>query len=821
MKKDNVKLRNTAISLMLLCSVCSSAEDIKVEKARMAGPYAVPSPVLIDSVTLNNKAFSHDQLLDTPIEYESLKGKTATAFANAAKPAVGTLNAIGFSFTANTYTPVEVKVEGASKYKVYIAGSEGEKTSLCPGQYNVLVKYIADSTAVNVTLHTDKDGAIALDDAAQKRSFSLDDNMEMKRYYDIYLSPSGKYLFTRYYHFDHNGKNIYESKITETATGKVIRSDATGLHWMPNSDACYHIDNIDGKRHLVVTDLITGKDRTIATDVPEGEITMSPTEDFLIYNIVTEGPKKQEGVYEVVHPNDRQPGYRTRYNLGIYDLKTGIARPLTYGYHSVYLDDISKDGKYILFSVATDSIGKRPSEVSTFYRLELATMKAEKIIDGDGFCSKAFFAPQSVNRVIVRGTAEAFDGIGKNVPEGMIPSMYEYQLFSLDINSRKVTPLTKDFNPSVQDIDVTAYDGQVYFTAENKDSLSLYRLNPKTNEISFVNQPIEVISGITLAKKAPMMAVSGSSICTSDRVYSLTLGKKNTATLVDDINKERMAELQLGTCYPYVCHSKRGYDITGFYLLPANFDSSKKYPVIVEYYGGCAPTSRRFGGGSHYPYHYRNALGYIIFVVNPGGASGFGQEWAARHVNTAGEGIAEDIIEATECFADSNSWVNKDKIGCVSASYGGFMTQDLLSKTDLFACGISHAGISSHTSYWGEGYWGYSYSEVSMANSYPWTRKDLYVDRSPIYNANKIHKPILFTHGTADTNVPIGESIQMYTAMKILGVPTAFVMVEGENHGIMDYSKRKKWINTMMAWFKRWLQDDDSWWNAMYPEVKQ
>lgn len=334
-------------------------------------------------------------------------------------------------------------------------------------------------------------------------------------------------------------------------------------------------------------------------------------------------------------------------------------------------------------------------------------------------------------------------------------------------------------------------------------------------------QPLEVVTGVTVAKHAPLIMVNGTSECIPDRIYSISLGKKYQTSLVEDLNQERMEELQLGECKAYSCKSSRGYDITGFYLLPANFDSNRKYPVIVEYYGGCSPTSRRFGGGSHYPYHYWNALGYIVFVVNPSGASGFGQEWAARHVNTAGEGVAEDIIEATEWFADNHSWVNKEKIGCVSASYGGFMTQTLLSKTDLFACGISHAGISSHTSYWGEGYWGYSYSEVSMANSYPWNRKDLYVDRSPIYNADKIHKPILFTHGTADTNVPIGESIQIYTAMKILGVPTAFVMVEGENHGIMDYAKRKKWINTMMAWFQRWLQDDDSWWNAMYPEIKQ
>jgi dipeptidyl aminopeptidase/acylaminoacyl peptidase len=144
------------------------------------------------------------------------------------------------------------------------------------------------------------------------------------------------------------------------------------------------------------------------------------------------------------------------------------------------------------------------------------------------------------------------------------------------------------------------------------------------------------------------------------------------------------------------------------------------------------------------------------------------------------------------------------------------MTQWMLTKTDIYAAGISHAGISDHTSYWGEGYWGYNYSEISMANSYPWNRKDLYVDRSPLFHADKIHTPLLFTHGTADTNVPPGESIQMFTALKLLGCPTAFVMVEGENHGIMDYHKRQKWINTMTAWFNRYLKKDDSWWNAMY-----
>ena len=93
----------------------------------------------------------------------------------------------------------------------------------------------------------------------------------------------------------------------------------------------------------------------------------------------------------------------------------------------------------------------------------------------------------------------------------------------------------------------------------------------------------------------------------------------------------------------------------------------------------------------------------------------------------------------------------------------------------------------------------------------------MYTLQSPLFNADKINTPILFLHGTADTNVPIGESIQMFTALKLLGKPTAFVQVEGENHHILDYDKRILWNNTIYAWFAKWLKDQPEWWDALYP----
>ena len=146
------------------------------------------------------------------------------------------------------------------------------------------------------------------------------------------------------------------------------------------------------------------------------------------------------------------------------------------------------------------------------------------------------------------------------------------------------------------------------------------------------------------------------------------------------------------------------------------------------------------------------------------------------------------------------------------------MTMYLQTKTDLFAAAVSHAGISSVTSYWGEGYWGYSYNSVAAAGSYPWNNPDLFTKHGALFNADKIKTPLLLLHGTVDTNVPVGESIQLYNALKILGKPVEFITVDGENHFISDYPKRELWHNSIMAWFARWLQDSPAWWNDLYPE---
>ena len=810
-------MKKSILCVGALCmGLWASAENIEVKSFRYAGPYAVQQPFMIDSVDVNSKAFAMKKFLDTPLSFESLK--EATSFSGDVLPATEghALHLLEFTLQNTAYAKAKLNIEGLKNYQLYVDGKkqEGTELTLEPSTHPVVIKYLSEggkADSLKVSVEAEKDGLITLREDG-KRLYTLEDVLHGTRFSGVSLSPNGKFLIASYQTTREGGKSSGTTKVTELSTGKVLAQRNERLQWMPRSNRYYYTRNGVEGRQLVVVDPASGQEQVLADKLPEGYFQVAPTEDYLLYSLTQEGPKERKEIYEVIEPDDRQPGWRDRSYLAKYDLKSGLMQPLTFGYHNAWAVDISQDGRYVLMMTQQSRLTQRPTSLSSLYRLDVQTLKADLLVDKDGFISNAKFSPDG-NQVLVVGSPEAFNSIGKKVKEGQIPNMYDYQMYMLNVGDKKVTPLTVDFNPSVQQVVWSKADGQIYFNAENRDYVSLYRMNPANGKIQQVKANEENVKGFSMSASAPSLVYYGQGTMNSDRLYQLDT-KKDKQVLVEDLSKEILKDIQLGECHDWNFINSKGDTIYGRYYLPPYFDANKKYPMIVNYYGGCSPTGRNFE--SRYPHHAYAALGYVVYVVQPSGASGFGQEFGARHVNTAGEGPAQDIIEGTKKFCEAHAFVNSKKIGCIGASYGGFMTQYLQTKTDIFAAAISHAGISDHTSYWGEGYWGYSYSEVSMAGSYPWTRKDLYVDRSPLFNADKIHTPLLFVHGDVDMNVPVGESIQMYTALKLLGRETAMVLVTGQDHHIVEYGKRIQWQNTIWAWFAKWLQDDATWWNAIY-----
>ena len=808
-------MKKLLLSLVALTGcLFANGETMKVNRFKYAGPYTVNQPYMADQTDVNGKTYNEKGILDTYLSFTSLENAQFTGQTPADTPE-NTLNLIGFTLKNERFAKGEIKVEGVENYAVYVNGKKlsGSKLELIPASHSIVVKYIAQKDAPQISIECQQDGILSLREDGF-RDYTLQDVLHGTRFGGVSLSPDGKYLITNYSTGLPNGKSERSTTLTELATGKVSTPMGQGAKWMPKSNLYYYIQTSPhGQRNIITVNPATGKENIFAANIPDGSFTVSPAEDYLLYTLEQKGPEERAEIYQVLEPDDRQSGWRNRTYLAKYDLTSGMMQPLTFGYRNIWASDISADGKKMLFMESHTRLEKRPTTLYSLYMMDMATMQVDTLVENDGFLNSARFSPCGL-QIVISGSPEALDGIGKNVKEGQTPSMYDYQLYIMNLADRKITPVTKDFNPNVGSYVWNRYDGQIYFTAENTDLISLFRMDPASGKIAQIPVGEDLVNRFTLATAAPVMVWYGQGASNSDRSYVVDLKKGKTA-LLEDLSQEILSGVKLGECHGWNFTNSKGDEINGRYYLPANFDPSKKYPLIVNYYGGCSPTERNFE--SRYPHHLYAAMGYVVYVVNPNGATGFGQEFSARHVNTAGNGPADDIVEGTKQFCKEHSFVDASKIGCIGASYGGFTTMYLQTITDIFAAAISHAGISDHTSYWGEGYWGYSYSEVSMANSYPWSETDLYVKQSPLYNAQKVNTPTLFVHGDADTNVPVGESIQMYTALKLLGKPTDMVLVKDQNHHILDYNKRILWQNTIFAWFAKWLQNDPTWWDTMYP----
>ena len=833
------KLMNMALLLAIGTTAFAQKDTIRVESVKVAGPFVQHNVLTTTEKDANDRPYNQDDLQwNMPMDMNAWK-KSATEGTHELSATDSTgfvingkgIYQLGFTVDNNQYQKVSFIIKAKSKNALFVDGKQQNgEVALIAGRHDCMLKLQQkedkpDTVEIKVvagkdTLWTSHFAGVKVN-AGEKRNYTLNDHMTGQRLSSTSISADGRFVLENSYITRADGKNEWTKYIVDLQTGNRYQP-YNFVQWAAKGDR--YISRTVDQNHKSIyeyRDVISGKAEHLYTHPSQEGISFVAEDTKIIVRQSTEGKKELHNqVRQILEPNARLPGWRNRSYFSIIDVKTGERRQITIGLRSTG-GTISNDGKLLYISVSDDVANERPYYFTMGMLMNLETGKVDTLFHRDGFVRGAQFSPDG-KKLLFTGTPEAFGGIGNVCPEGMIPNNYEYELFLMDLDTKKVEPLTKDFDPNIKSVQWSVYDNNLYALCENKDQASVFRLDMTEKkgqrngkwEMLQLNEPY--ISGsISLAKEKPMMVYTGLSGETTDHSWVLDL-KKNKHTSLTDLNPTRLAGIAMGTCKDWTYKTERGDSITGCYYLPPYFDETKQYPMLVYYYGGVTPVGRLLES----PYNYQAwaAMGYVVYVLQPSGCTGFGQEFAARHSNAWGDYTADDIINGTKQFVKEHPFVNPKKIGCMGASYGGFMTQYLQTRTDIFAAAMSHAGISSIASYWGEGNWGYTYSAAASPNSYPWNNSKLYTEHAPLFNAHKINTPILFMHGTVDNNVPMGESIQMFNALKILGKETAFIMVDGENHYIADHHKRIRWHDSIMAWFQKWLQDDPTWWNDMYPE---
>ncbi len=806
------------VNIILFAAMGLMAQNVQSQervKLKVSPLVRISSPILTDSTDINDKPFDFTkQQLQTPLSLALWKEGEMLTDSVLAAPAYDALRVMGFQLDARLFAKVKIHVDGLKDYAVYINGKEASEKGLTPGRHEVAIKFLQkkdETDTLHVKVESSQKQYLTLNPEGDK-PYQLEDYLHGTRAGRTSLSASGKFLKYSFTTTRVGGKSTTTQGIKDLKTGNEYACE-NFLQWARDNDQYVSVTlGKDGEKIYEYVDVLSGNKTPIFTDYTASYGQLLPGEQMLLINQRNEGPKEDPQIYEILEPDDRLKGWRNRNNVSILDFASQTVQPLTMGQHNVYATP-SPDGRQVVIWITENDITQRPFSFTSLLLLDRETMKVDTLVSHDGFLGSVKWAPD-MQSLYISGSPEAFGGIGINDPTGKTPSMIQTELFEMKLSDKSVRSLTKNFNPNIKSFEVSSDNSTLYALCENRDRQDIFRLHLPSGKWSQLPLSENVISSFSLSSKKAILSYTGQSESNSDRIYTMDL-KNDKETLVFDVDATRMKGIKLGTCSDWNFQSNRGDTIYGRFYLPPDFDEKEHYPMLVYYYGGCSPVGRSLD--SYYNFHGWAAMGYVVYVIQPSGCTGFGQEFAARHVNAYGEYTAADIIEGTKKFCETHPFVKKDKVGCLGASYGGFMTMYLQTVTDIFAAAMAHAGISNPASYWGYGNWGYSYNAISAADSYPWNNPELMSLRSPLFNADKVHTPILFLHGAVDTNVPIIESTQMFNALKILGRECAFVTVEGQDHHILDYDKRIKWVYTFYAWFAKWLQDDPTWWDTLYP----
>ena len=246
------------------------------------------------------------------------------------------------------------------------------------------------------------------------------------------------------------------------------------------------------------------------------------------------------------------------------------------------------------------------------------------------------------------------------------------------------------------------------------------------------------------------------------------------------------------------------FHIQGWLLLPAHYDPSKKYPLIVEVHGGPAAdvASRWNGGGGGFSATGYSALGYFVLMPNPRGSYGQGEAFTQANRKDFGYGDLRDILAGVDTVLAKYP-VDPNRVGITGWSYGGFMTMFAVTQTHHFRAAVAGAGISDWLSYYGENsidQWMIPYFGASVYDD-----PQVYAKSSAISFIKNVTTPTLTVVGDRDGECPAPQSFEFWHALHDLHVPAQLVVYPNEGHGFSDPAHRHDVQQRAVEWFARYM----------------
>jgi dipeptidyl aminopeptidase/acylaminoacyl peptidase len=363
-----------------------------------------------------------------------------------------------------------------------------------------------------------------------------------------------------------------------------------------------------------------------------------------------------------------------------------------------------------------------------------------------------------------------------------------------------LTVLTADLDRIVMDPIFSVDGGFIYFLIEDGGEQNLARIPRRGGEIDRLISGTGVVWAFDLGPAGEIAAL----VTQPKQPAEVFLYAAGSLSQLSFTNREVLEGLLLAEKVKVEFTSADGTRIEGFIVKPPDFEEGKRYPTILDVHGG--PQSQ-YDWGFQWESQLFAANGYLVVHPNPRGSTGYGQEFCKAIWRAWGEPDYEDVMAAVD-DAIERGWADPDRLIVTGWSYGGMMTNHVITKTDRFKAAATGASATLYVVNYGHDQY-QRWWEQELG--FPWEpeAREIYERMSPFNKVANVETPTLILCGEKDWNVPVINSEQLYLALKRLGVPTELVVYPGEGHGNFAPSHQKDVWERYLEWFAKHLEDGD------------
>ena len=365
--------------------------------------------------------------------------------------------------------------------------------------------------------------------------------------------------------------------------------------------------------------------------------------------------------------------------------------------------------------------------------------------------------------------------------------------------------LTKGFDQQVDEL-VPSPDGNtIYFTANQRGKSPIFRI-PIGGGVPQTVVGNVFATTVRIAPDGKTLVFSSSSLASPAEIYSANTDGSGLTALTS-ANADLMPRANLKAAEEIEWTGAVGKKIHGYVVKPTNFDASKKYPLVVLIHGGPQGAWNDNWGYRWNPQLFANA-GYVVFTPNPRGSTGYGQQFVNEISGDWGGKAYVDIMNGVADVLRRSPYIDRNRIGAAGASYGGYMVNWILGHNNdprfRFKVLVSHDGVYNLESMYGttEELW---FPEWEFKGS-SWTSPAMYSRWSPNKFVQNFNTPILIIHGELDYRVPIGEGMQLFTAVQRKGIDSKLLIFPDEGHWVLKPQNSQLWYHTVLDWLDKYLE---------------